>query len=64
MGFYIDVQNIYDFSAKGQDILAPATDGDGNYIADVSRPGHYEMQEIAHDIGGTILPTVGITVEF
>ncbi len=64
LGFYIDVQNIYDFSAKGQDILAPATDGDGNYIADVSRPGHYEMQEIAHDIGGTILPTVGITVEF
>ena len=64
IGFYIDIQNIYDFSAKGQDILAPAKDENGAYIADASRPGHYVMENISNDIGGTILPTVGITFEF
>lgn len=64
IGFYVDIQNIYDFSAKGQDILAPVKDENGAYVVDASRPGHYVMEHISHGIGGTILPTVGITFEF
>ena len=43
---------------------APATDADGKYIVSATAPDHYEMQEIPHDIGGTVLPTIGITFEF
>lgn len=64
IGGYIDVQNVYDFSVKGQDLLTPATDENGNKLTDPERPGHYVMERISHDLGGTILPTVGITVEF
>lgn len=64
LGFYIDIQNIYNFAAQGQPIFAPVTDEHNNYVTDASRPGHYEMQEIENEIGGTILPTIGITVEF
>ena len=58
------MQNVYDFSVKGQDLLTPATDESGNKLTDPERPGHYVMERISHDLGGTILPTVGITVEF
>lgn len=42
----------------------PLTNEDGGYVADAANPGRYKMQEIPHDIGGTVLPTIGITVEF
>ena len=64
LGFYVDIQNIYNFSPYGQPILSPVTNEAGGYVADAANPGHYEMHEIPHDIGGTVLPTVGITVEF
>lgn len=64
LGFYIDVQNVYNYSPWGRSILAPATDADGKYIVSATAPDHYEMQEIPHDIGGTVLPTIGITFEF
>ena len=40
------------------------TDASGQYVPDPQRPGHYKMKTVAHDIGGTVLPTLGITVEF
>lgn len=64
IGFYIDVQNVYNYSPWGRPILAPATDASGNYITSATDPTRYQMQEIPHDIGGTVLPTVGITIEF
>ena len=64
IGGYIDVQNVYDFSVKGQDLLTPATDENGKNLVDTDNPGHYVMKHIEHDLGGTILPTIGITVEF
>lgn len=64
LGFYVDIQNLYNFKAAGQDILMPETDASGQYVPDPQRPGHYKMKTVAHDIGGTVLPTLGITVEF
>ena len=58
------MQNVYDFSVKGQDLLTPATDENGKNLVDADNPGHYVMKHIEHDLGGTILPTIGITVEF
>ena len=58
------IQNLYNFTAAGHDILMPETDASGQYVPDPQRPGHYKMKTVAHDIGGTVLPTLGITVEF
>ncbi len=63
LGFYVDIQNLYNFKTRGSDILMPAVDAAGDYIVDETRPGHYKMERIADDIGGTILPTIGITIE-
>ena len=41
----------------------PEIGADGQYVPDPNKPGYYKMQHIAHDIGGTILPTLGITIE-
>lgn len=63
LGFYIDIQNLYNHSTPGQAILMPETDAAGAYLPDPDRPGHYRMKSVAHDLGGTILPTLGITIE-
>ena len=62
LGFYLDIQNLYNYKAAGQEILMPEIGADGQYMPDPNKPGHYKMQHIAHDIGGTILPTLGITI--
>lgn len=63
LGFYVDIQNLYNFSSEGQAIYAPETDVSGAYVPDLSKPGHYKMQSIKNSVGGTILPTLGITIE-
>ncbi|MPM05912.1 hypothetical protein SDC9_52207 [bioreactor metagenome] len=67
MNLYLDVQNVYNFKTRNQDILVPATDADGNYIIanplDPIGPSRYEMKTI-ENVSGTVLPTVGIIVEF
>lgn len=64
LGFYLDIQNAYNYKSRGQEILTPQTDATGAYIPDPDRSGHYLMQHIANDQGGTILPTLGITIEW
>jgi len=64
---YMDIQNAYNFKAQSQDILLPVSDSNGNYIiANPSDPVNlqrYEMKRI-ESLSGTLLPTVGIIVEF
>jgi hypothetical protein len=56
---YVDVQNVYDFSAD-----APPT-----YVVDYSKPiipnpDRYTLKEINVSGGGTVLPTIGVIVQF
>lgn len=62
LSVYLDIQNVYDFKAAGQPILMPRKDAAGNKIEDASNPGHYEMKYVSREFGGTILPTIGISV--
>lgn len=64
LGLYVDVQNVYNYSALGRDILMPEVDGDGNYVQDPTNAGHYKMSSYANDIGGTIIPTLGVIIQF
>lgn len=63
LGLYIDIQNAYNYKAVGREILMPAVDGNGNYVPDPNKPGHYIMESYVNKLGGTIIPTFGIIIE-
>lgn len=62
--FYADVQNVYNYKAKGPDLLVPEENPDGSYMKDPARDGYYKMRYVRNDIGGTVLPSVGVIVDF
>lgn len=64
LGLYVDIQNAYNYKAVGREILMPEVDGTGQYVKDPNRPGHYIMKSYQNDIGGTIIPTFGVTIGF
>lgn len=61
---YADIQNIYNYKAKGPDNLIPEENPDGSYRKDPNREGYYLMRRIENELGGTVLPSVGIIVDF
>lgn len=64
LDLYIDIQNLYNYKAIGQEILTPALDQNGQYIKDPAKPGYYKMESYPNVLGGTIIPTFGIIIEF
>ena len=62
LSVYADIQNVYNYKAAGQPILMPERDENGDFLPDMTEPGHYAMRYVARNAGGTILPTVGLAV--
>ncbi len=60
---YFDVQNAYNFKADQQDYLVRVVDSDGNPLTDPADRNKYLLKTIKSE-AGTVLPTVGIMVEF
>ena len=58
--FYADIQNIYNYKALGPDELVPVENPDGSYRKDPDREGYYQMRSIKNELGGTVLPSVGV----
>ncbi len=67
LNFYLDIQNAYNFKATGQDFLVRETDENGNPIIinpeDPVEQQRYALKFLGNK-SGTILPTLGIIVEF
>jgi hypothetical protein len=63
LNWYFDVQNAYNFKAEQPPILAPVRDSGGNIQVDPNDPTRYQVKFIENP-AGTILPTIGIIVEF
>lgn len=61
---YADIQNIYNYKAIGPADLVPEENPDGSYLKDPDRDGYYLMRSIKNEIGGTVLPSIGIIVDF
>lgn len=61
---YADIQNIYNYKEKGPDVLVPQENPDGSYKTDPNREGYYLMRPIKNELGGTVLPSVGVIVDF
>lgn len=62
--FYLDIQNLYNFKSEEPDNFIPAEDALGNRLPPAGDPPKYELKSIKSDGSGTILPTIGIIVEF
>lgn len=57
---YVDIQNAYNFQAQGMDYVLRERDDNGNFTVE---DGAYQLRRIPNT-AGTILPTIGIMVEF
>lgn len=60
--FYVDIQNLYNFQAKSQDIVVREQDAQGNYLT-VDNGTRYVLRTV-DNTSGTVLPTIGVQVEF
>jgi len=64
---YLDIQNVFNSQAEQPDIVLPVYGADGNPV--ILNPGdpldaqRYDLRSIANT-AGTILPSIGITVDF
>ncbi len=63
--FYLDIQNIYNFKAKGQDILTNFDENGAPVIINPLDPiedQKYQLRKIESE-SGTVLPTLGVIIE-
>lgn len=60
---YIDVQNVYNFQAEGQSFVNVLKDNAGNPLVDENLPNSYQIYEI-ENANGTLLPSIGMMIEF
>jgi hypothetical protein len=60
---YTDIQNVYNHKSDQPPIILRQSDSDGFPVTDPSDPSRYNLKYLVSE-GGTILPTIGIIVEF
>ena len=60
---YLDIQNIYNFKTETQSFLDVVRDENGDPIEDPTDPERYLVREIENTTG-TVLPSIGIMIEF
>ena len=63
LNWYVDIQNAYNFQAEQPPQLIPVRDAEGNIQVNPNDPSRYVLKFIDNQ-AGTILPTVGLIVEF
>ena len=60
---YLDIQNLYGFKTETQPFLDVVRDDSGNPIEDPNQPDSYLTKEV-ENTAGTILPSIGLMIEF
>lgn len=63
MNFYIDIQNLYNFQVETAPVLLLVTDENNTPLVDPNNPNAYQT-ELLSNVAGTVLPTLGIIIEF
>ena len=63
LNWYFDVQNAYNFQAEQQADLVPQRDDQGELVVDPADPSRYLLREVPNP-AGTVLPTIGLIIEF
>jgi len=60
--FYLDIQNLYNFQSQSTDIVLRETDANGNFLT-ADNGTRYVLRSVKNP-SGTVLPTIGVQVEF
>jgi len=60
--FYLDIQNLYNFQSQSTDLVLRETDANGNFLTADSGT-RYVLRSVKNN-SGTVLPTIGVQVEF
>ncbi len=60
--FYLDIQNLYNFQSQSTDIVVRETDASGNFLT-ADNGTRYVLRSVKNQ-SGTVLPTIGVQVEF
>lgn len=63
LNWYFDIQNAYNFQAEQPPLLIATRDAQGNIPVNPADPSRYLLRELSNP-AGSLLPTVGIIVEF
>jgi len=63
LNLYVDIQNAYNFKSKDPDVLVLQRDENGNPRTDPGDTSRYLLKYLPSE-SGTVLPTLGIIVEF
>jgi hypothetical protein len=63
LNWYVDLQNAYNYKAQQPPQIVPVRDAQGNLTVNPTDPSRYQLKSIVNP-GGTILPTIGLIVEF
>lgn len=63
LNWYVDIQNAYNFEAQQAQILIPVRDDAGSILVNPNDPTRYQLKLI-ENTAGSLLPSVGIIVEF
>jgi len=61
---YLDIQNVYSFTADEPPKLIQQTDDQGTPVVDPDNPDEYELKRLEVEESGNVLPSIGIIVEF
>jgi hypothetical protein len=61
--WYVDIQNAYNFQAEQPSLLVPVRDPAGEILIDPTDPTRYQLRFL-ENTAGTLLPTIGIIIEF
>lgn len=60
---YLDIQNFYNFKSQQPDFITLQTDENGIAITNTDEPNKYVLKTLKNE-SGTVLPTIGVIVEF
>lgn len=63
LNFYLDIQNVYNYQAELTPILTVVRDENGQPVVDPNNPNAYLTEQLTN-YTGTVLPTIGIIIEF
>ena len=63
INLYLDLQNVYAFKAENQNIINVRTDSEGKFITDPEDSNRYLIYYIK-DESGTVLPSIGVIIDF
>lgn len=60
--FYLDIQNLYNFQSQSTDLVVREEDANGNFLT-ADNGTRYVLRSVKNP-SGTVLPTIGVQVEF